>query len=179
MTKYFYTIIIAITVLLFVSACSTVEEATETDPEEVTVQEDEDLRPDWYDFSNQSYSDSLSFAGTGLASSTDYASAEEQSSDQAIANLRFAIDQFTEKYRQELAEEGANQFESTSFILELRNAVHRLEFADHITFTTERIEEPNSVNHVYTKAVVTREKAVELISEVIGNDEFIRFLQER
>jgi hypothetical protein len=166
--------------LLLLASCATVEEAVDEDYTDEETEVVDDDRPDWYDYANRSYADTVSFVGIGLASSVNAESAREQAEKQAKANLRLAIDKFAEEIREELAEgqDGA-QFSSAGFIINLRNTVHNLAIADDVELTTEHVEKENSVHHVYIKSQIARQAAIRALDAALQNDTFSGALNER
>lgn len=171
---------ILIPLLFLLASCATVEQPVEDDyaGEEREVVDDD--RPDWYDYANRSYADSLSFVGIGLASSTDAETAQEQAAKQAKANLRYAIDTYAEEIREELVEgQGGGQFRSTEFIINLRNTVHNLAIEDDVELTTEHVEKENSVHHVYIKSKIARQAAIRALDSALQNDQFSSALNDR
>ncbi|CAN5274486.1 hypothetical protein BH23BAC3_BH23BAC3_16560 [soil metagenome] len=165
--------------LFFLYSCATVEQPPEQDIAEETEVVDEQ-RPEWYDYSNRSYADSLSFVGVGLASSVDSNTAQEQAMKQAEANLRYAIDIYAEEIRSELAERpGGGEFSSASFIINLRNTVQNLILEDDMETTSEHVEKSDSVHHIYIKVLISRQSAIRALDEALQNDAFSNALNEK
>ncbi|REL33159.1 hypothetical protein DYD21_12950 [Rhodohalobacter sp. SW132] len=171
---------ITLLALLF-SACTTVEttiDDEETVPDEVEVTE-EINRPEWYDFNNRSYSDSAGFNGIGLSAATSRDNAREKAVQQAIANLRFAVDQFVEEVRVEQAEQaGVSEFENAAFILDLRNAVQDFSLIDDIEITEEHFETSDSVHQVYIMVTLDHDVALNRVSSALGHNTFTTALNE-
>lgn len=165
--------------LIIFCSCATVEQTADDIAEDETEMVDEE-RPEWYDYSNRSYADSLSFVGIGLASSIDSNNAREQALEQADANLRYAIDAFAEEIRSELAEgAGGDEFNSASFIINLRNTIHNLPLEEDIEITSEHVDKSGSVHQVYIKAEISRELAIRALDASLQNDVFSNALNDR
>lgn len=169
--------------LLFIifSSCATMEEVA--DDADVSADTDtaqaEDPKPDWYDYSNRFYADSLSFTGVGLSAAPDPNSARDEAVKQSIAHLKLAIDFFLEEIRSELSEQnGREEFNTTDFILSLRNAIQELSIEDELEMTEEHIEKPDSVHHIYIKTEITRESAIKALHDQLDNRDFFRAMNE-
>jgi len=164
--------------LLFLYSCAAVEQLAEQDIEEEEVVDDQ--RPEWYDYTNRSYADTLSFVGVGLASSVDSNTAREQAMMQAESNLRYAIDTYAEEIRVELAEEpGGEEFSSVDFIINLRNTVQNLLLEDDMEITSEHVNKSDSVHHIYIKALISRQSAIRALDDALQNDAFSNVFNER
>ncbi len=165
--------------LFFLCSCATVEQPAEQDMEDDET-EVTDEGPEWYDYSNRSYADSLSFVGVGLASSVDSSTAQEQAIKQAEANLRYAIDAYAEEIRSEIVErQEGEEFNSASFILNLRNTVQNLILEDDMEITSEHVEKSDSVHHIYIKALISRQSAIRTLDDALQNDAFSNAINER
>lgn len=164
--------------LIFLYSCATLEQPAEEDIAEDEVIDEQ--RPEWYDYSNRSYADSLSFVGVGLASSVDSNTAQEQSMMQAEANLRYAIDTYAEEIRSDLAERpGGEEFRSASFIINLRNTVQNLVLEEDMEITSEHVEKSDSVHHIYIKSLISRQAAIQALDDALQNNAFSSALNER
>lgn len=173
MMKYFVSIFL-IAGLLY--ACSTPEAVTEEEPVEETEEVEERTAPDWYDGTETSTQDSLHFTGYASAVAADSIEAEEQSTEVAVQNLKFAIDKFAEEGREELAESGSAQYGETDFIIDLRNAVYRLDLSGAET-TVEKFRNDNDAHVAFTKLQISIEDALRQLSTELGDDDFVDSLR--
>ena len=157
---------------LMISACS----PTETLQDEVDETEEIPGAPSWYDDLRQSYSDSLSFYGVAMAAASDSAEAAELSLTEAKENLRFAIDEFVEKVRDSAAEESGN-YNSPEFIIRLRNAVIEMDISGAES-EIEHLEANTLTHHVYSKSVLSRSDAADILGNTLDDSAFINRIRE-
>ena len=166
---------------IFVS-CATVEEATVDDPEPSAdeVETAEYAAPEWYSYTNRSYSDSVSFTGVGLASSVDEADAREKAKSLAVANLKLSVDRYAENVRTDQAEQSSDgEFSSPGFIFDLRNAVQNMSIADELETTDEHIETEDSVHQIYVKVTLSMGSALNALENELNHAGFTRVLNEQ
>lgn len=158
---------------MIIAACSTPEALTE---ESVAV-ETEVAFPEWYHINRVSSSDSTHFHGYSMATAIDSAEAIRLGKISAITNLRFEIDKFAEEVRVKLATSQSSERLTTSqFIISLRNSVQELQLADS-EIETEFKWRDDGVTQVYTRATLKRSEIIELLSENLSDEGYIRALQ--
>lgn len=157
---------------LLLSACSP------TEPLQEEVEEPEEIpgAPSWYDDLEHSYADTVSFYGIAMAAAADSAEAAELSLTEAKENLRFAIDEFVEKVREKAGEESAN-YNSPEFIIRLRNAVNEMDLSGAES-EIKHLEENTIAHHVYSKTVLSRSDALDILSGIIDDSAFISKVRE-
>ena len=175
--KYLFLLIIS--GLLFTNCTSTQTITTDQDNnvEEEEVDKDR-FAPEWYNEEEKSATDSLSFSGYSYAIAEGEDRAREQSERVALSNLRFEIDRFVESARAELEEENGNDpFGSQRLIMNVRNAVQNLDLSE--TELDYDIQTENGFHHVFTKAEISREKVVDMLTEVISNPTLSASLEDQ
>ncbi|MFO7799686.1 hypothetical protein [Rhodohalobacter sp.] len=165
--KYLFLLIIS--GLLFTNCTST---ETVTTDEDIEVEDEEAEKdrfaPEWYNEEVKSATDSLTFSGYSYAIADGEDRALEQSERSALSNLRFEIDRFVESVRTDLEEDnGSEPFGSQQLIMNVRNAVRNLDLSE--TEIDYDIQQENGFHHVFIKAEISREKVVDILSEVISN----------
>lgn len=168
--RYFFGLIFC---AFFITSCASSGSVTEEEsPEDVSSV------PEWYNRQVSSSSDSTSFYGFAHAAALDGDEAEMLAKETAANNLRFEIDRFVESIRNELIESSdAQEFESSSFILSLRNAVQQLDFTQ-VEFEVEEVIEEDEVRQAYVEASISREEVIEQVSNLISNPAFSTVLNE-
>lgn len=160
--------VIALLLVGFIISCT----PTETIIEDTEVEEPADtLVPAWYNSSVTSEADSAAFTGYALAIAADSGEAHQQSMELAIENLKFSIDEFTEEVRKSLTENGMEDYESSGFIINLRNSVRNMELSN-FDETVEHVQEKNT-HMIYSRVRYSREDAINQLRSSINNDVFI------
>ncbi len=161
--------VIALLLIGFIISCSPTDTLTE-DTETGTTTAD-DVAPSWYNSSVTSQADSAAFTGYALAIAADSSEAHQLSMELATENLKFSIDKFAEEVRKSLADEGMSDYESSGFIINLRNSVRNIEFSNPDE-TVEHVQE-NNTHKIYSRVSYSREDAVNRLRSSINNDTFI------
>lgn len=167
-----------VTLFIFLS-CATVEEVSidDQEPSEEKTEVAEYAAPDWYSYTNRSYSDSLSFTGVGMAASVDEANGREKATNQAVANLKLSLDTFAENVRIEQAEKSSSsEFNSSEFITNLRNAVQNIAIGDQVETLEEHIETEESVHQIYIKVILSKDSALNALQNELDHAGFVRAL---
>lgn len=173
--RYFFGLIFC---AFFITSCASSGSVNEVEPREEQSAEDVSSTPDWYDRQVSSSLDSTSFYGFAHAAALDGDEAEMLAKETAAHNLRFEIDRFVESIRNELIESSnAQEFDSSSFILTLRNAVQQLDFTQ-VEFEVEEIIEENEVRQAYVEASVPRQAVIDQMTNLISNPAFSTALNE-
>lgn len=173
--KYFIGLIL---ILSMISACATTEPALNDEIDDtIETERIEEKRPDWYDHTIASASDTTAFHGYSHATATEHADAVRISENMAIANLRFEIDKFAEQVRRELEEDSASdRYSSGRFIITLRNSVQELSL-DDAELTTE-VHDQNGGVYAFTRASLFRDDVISKLSGLIDDSGYSAALNE-
>jgi hypothetical protein len=174
-----YLFLLFVTGLLIVSCTSTetvtTDQNTQVEEEEV---ENNRFAPEWYDEKEKSATDSLTFSGYAYAIAEGEERALEQSERSALSNLRFEIDRFVEAVRTDLEEKnGSDPYGTQQLIMNVRNAVQNLNLSE--TELDYDIQQKDGFYHVFTKAEISRENIIDMLTDVISNPTFSASLEDQ
>ncbi|MDZ7756857.1 hypothetical protein [Rhodohalobacter sp.] len=173
-----YLFLLVLTGLLLTNCTSTETVTTDRDIEAEEQVDKDRFAPEWYNEEKKSATDSLSFSGYSYAIAEGEDRAREQSERTALANLRFEIDRFVESVRVELEEEnGSDPFGSQQLIMNVRNAVRNLDLSE--TELEYDIQKEDGFHHVFTKAVISREEVVDMLTKAISNSTLSASLEDQ
>lgn len=175
--KYLFLLIIS--GLLFTNCTSTETVTTDQDIEVEQEEADKDrFAPEWYNEEEKSATDSLTFSGYSYAIADGEERALQQSERVALSNLRFEIDRFVESARANLEEEnGSDPFGSQQLIMNVRNSVQNLDLSE--TELDYDIQQKNGFYHVFTRAEISRDKLIDMLTDVISNPTLSASLEDQ
>lgn len=160
--------------MLLFTYCSPTETVTE-EPVIGDV-EIEEMKPGWFDSKVVSREDSLSFYGYSHSSAADSSEAIELSTQMALENIRFEIDRHADETRESaLKSTGADRYNSTEFIVQLRNIVQNINLSGAV-FEYDLYQSEGDTYHVFSKAKLEKQQVMNEIASALQDEGFAAHL---